>query len=130
MRLVAAHGARASGRGWRRFAVAGVLFINGREGAVFSTLCVARGSTGRSSRLGRSSTFFTGFGFGLGFGLGLGSGLWITTGASFGGSEPAQVLVLAPAQQPAAAVVQPAAAQDPQARPSSLKWAAKALAFQ
>jgi hypothetical protein len=49
-----------------------------------ATGCVVRVSTGRSSRLGRSSTFFTGFGFGLG--LGFGSGLWITTGASFGGS--------------------------------------------
>jgi len=60
------------------------LFITGREGAAFSTGWVARGSTGRSSRFGRSSTYFTGFGFGLGFGFG--SGLWITTGASFGGS--------------------------------------------
>jgi hypothetical protein len=41
--------------------------ITGREGAAFSTVWVARGSTGRSSRFGRSSTFFTGFGFGLGF---------------------------------------------------------------
>ncbi|MNY22650.1 hypothetical protein D3C86_1562770 [compost metagenome] len=66
------------------FAVVGELFITGFAGAVFCVDCTARGSTGRSSRFGRSSTFLTGFGFG--FGLGFGSGLWITTGASFGGS--------------------------------------------